>query len=205
MKRYYILFLLVMIGALMQAQNDQDSISSVVDQYDELIEESNSYEEYKVIKKVDVKAFRKELKSSKDSLEKIIDAFKKEKSQLKANIKDLETDLKKTRNSLSDLQQAQDSIGFLGMQLGKSTYHILAWSMIALLLVICVLLFINYRRSNVVTKATKESMRNLEVEYEEYRRNAIEKQQQQGRQILDLQKSVKKKPNSGNAGPKQSS
>jgi hypothetical protein len=44
-------------------------------------------------------------------------------------------------------------------------------------------------------------MRNLETEYEEYRRNAIEKQQQQGRKILDLQKSIKKKPG-GNTGPK---
>lgn len=97
MKRYYILFLLVMTGALMQAQTAQDSIPSVVDQYDELIEESNSYEEYKVIKKVDVKAFREELKASKDSLEKMISSFKKEKSQLKANIDDLESDLKKQK------------------------------------------------------------------------------------------------------------
>ena len=101
------------------------------------------------------------------------------------------------------LREKTDSIAFLGMQLEKSVYHIIVWSIIGVLAVIFILSFINYRRSNVITKATKESMKNLETEYEEYRRNAIEKQQQQGRKILDLQKSVKKKPGGNTAGPKK--
>lgn len=203
MKRYYILLILLLIGNLVQAQIDEDSIPSIVDQYDRLIEESSSYKEYQMIKEKDVEAYRQELVASKDSLDNMIDTFKEEKSELKANIEGLQTDLENTEIALEELQQATDSIGFLGMRLGKTTYHVIVWSIIGLLVIIAILLFINYRRSNVVTKATKESMKNLEVEYEEYRRNAIEKQQQQGRQILDLQKSVKKKTNSGNAGPKQ--
>lgn len=203
MKRYYILLILLLISNLVQAQIDEDSIPSIVDQYDRLIEESSSYKEYQMIKEKDVEAYRQELVASKDSLDNMIDTFKEEKSELKANIEGLQTDLENTERALEELQQATDSIGFLGMRLGKTTYHVIVWSIIGLLVVIAILLFINYRRSNVVTKATKESMKNLEVEYEEYRRNAIEKQQQQGRQILDLQKSVKKKSNSGNAGPKQ--
>ena len=205
MKKYYILLILLFISNLVQAQTDEDSIPSIVDQYDKLIEESSSYKEYQMIKEKDVEAYRQELVANKDSLEDMIDTFKEEKSELKANIEGLQSDLERTERNLEELQEATDSIGFFGMRLGKTTYHVIVWSIIGLLVVIAILLFINYRRSNVITKATKESMKNLEVEYEEYRRNAIEKQQQQGRQILDLQKSVKKKPNSGNAGPKQKS
>ena len=205
MKKYYILLILLFISNLIQAQTDEDSIPSIVDQYDKLIEESSSYKEYQMIKEKDVEAYRQELVANKDSLEDMIDTFKEEKSELKANIEGLQSDLERTERNLEELQEATDSIGFFGMRLGKTTYHVIVWSIIGLLVVIAILLFINYRRSNVITKATKESMKNLEVEYEEYRRNAIEKQQQQGRQILDLQKSVKKKPNSGNAGPKQKS
>ena len=205
MKKYYILLILLFISNLIQAQTDEDSIPSIVDQYDKLIEESSSYKEYQMIKEKDVEAYRQELLANKDSLEDMIDTFKEEKSELKANIEGLQSDLERTERNLEELQEATDSIGFFGMRLGKTTYHVIVWSIIGLLVVIAILLFINYRRSNVITKATKESMKNLEVEYEEYRRNAIEKQQQQGRQILDLQKSVKKKPNSGNAGPKQKS
>ena len=205
MKKYYILLILLFISNLIQAQTDEDSIPSIVDQYDKLIEESSSYKEYQMIKEKDVEAYRQELVANKDSLEDMIDTFKEEKSELKANIEGLQSDLERTERNLEELQEATESIGFFGMRLGKTTYHVIVWSIIGLLVVIAILLFINYRRSNVITKATKESMKNLEVEYEEYRRNAIEKQQQQGRQILDLQKSVKKKPNSGNAGPKQKS
>ena len=205
MKKYYILLILLFISNLVQAQTDEDSIPSIVDQYDKLIEESSSYKEYQMIKEKDVEAYRQELVANKDSLEDMIDTFKEEKSELKANIEGLQSDLERTERNLEELQEATESIGFFGMRLGKTTYHVIVWSIIGLLVVIAILLFINYRRSNVITKATKESMKNLEIEYEEYRRNAIEKQQQQGMQILDLQKSVKKKPNSGNAGPKQKS
>ena len=207
MKKNYLLFSLLVICSYSFSQSDNDSIPSnnslptIIDKYDQLIEEGSTYKEYNMVKKKKVKSFRDEILASKDSLENIIEQQKNKQNELNESIENLEEELAEIRQSSDQLRKRTDSIAFLGMQLEKTVYHLIVWSIIGILAVISILLFINYRKSHVVTKATKESMRNLETEYEEYRRNAIEKQQQQGRKILDLQKSIKKKPG-GNTGPK---
>jgi len=209
MKKIYLLFSLLVISSYSFSQSDNDSIPSngslptIVDKYDQLIDDGSTYQEYNMIKKKNVKSFRDEILASKDSLENIINQQKSKQNKLNKNIEDLEEELAETKQTLDQLREKTDSIAFFGMQLEKSVYHVIVWAIIGILAIISILLFINYRRSNVITKATKESMKNLETEYEDYRRNAIEKQQQQGRKILDLQKSVKKKPG-GNTGPKKS-
>ena len=207
MKKNYLLLSLLVICSYSFSQSDNDSIPSnnslptIIDKYDQLIEEGSTYKEYNMVKKKKVKSFRDEILASKDSLENIIEQQKNKQNELNESIENLEEELAETKQTSSQLRKRTDSIAFLGMQLEKTVYHFIVWSIIGILAVISILLFINYRKSHVVTKATKESMRNLETEYEEYRRNAIEKQQQQGRKILDLQKSIKKKPG-GNTGPK---
>ena len=207
MKKNYLLFSLLVICSYSFSQSDNDSIPSnnslptIIDKYDQLIEEGSTYKEYNMVKKKKVKSFRDEILASKDSVENIIEQQKNKQNELNETIENLEEELAEIRQSSDQLRKRTDSIAFLGMQLEKTVYHLIVWSIIGILAVISILLFINYRKSHVVTKATKESMRNLETEYEEYRRNAIEKQQQQGRKILDLQKSIKKKPG-GNTGPK---
>lgn len=200
MKKIFILIGFLVISNFNNAQSNSDSINSIVERYDNLIEESSSYKKYKVIEKERVKAFRKEIVASKDSLENIIVQQKAKQDKLNDNIDELEADLNNTQASLDKIKQKNDSISFLGIQMQKTTYRIISWLIIAILASISILLFINYRKSNIITQATKESMNNLEKEYEEYRRNAIEKQQQQGRQILDLQKSVKKKQTGTSTG-----
>lgn len=207
MKKNYLLLSLLVICSYSFSQSDNDSIPSnnslptIIDKYDQLIEEGSTYKEYNMVKKKKVKSFRDEILASKDSLENIIDQQNNKQNELNESIENLEEELAETKQTSGQLRKRTDSIAFLGMQLEKTVYHFIVWSIIGILAVISILLFINYRKSHVVTKATKESMRNLETEYEEYRRNAIEKQQQQGRKILDLQKSIKKKPG-GNTGPK---
>ena len=207
MKKNYLLFSLLVICSYSFSQSDNDSIPSnnslptIIDKYDQLIEEGSTYKEYNMVKKKKVKSFRDEILASKDSVENIIEQQKNKQNELNETIENLEEELAETKQTSGQLRKRTDSIAFLGMQLEKTVYHLIVWSIIGILAVISILLFINYRKSHVVTKATKESMRNLETEYEEYRRNAIEKQQQQGRKILDLQKSIKKKPG-GNTGPK---
>ena len=207
MKKNYLLLSLLVICSYSFSQSDNDSIPSnnslptIIDKYDQLIEEGSTYKEYNMVKKKKVKSFRDEILASKDSLENIIEQQKNKQNELNESIDNLEEELAETKQTSGQLRKRTDSIAFLGMQLEKTVYHLIVWSIIGILAVISILLFINYRKSHVVTKATKESMRNLETEYEEYRRNAIEKQQQQGRKILDLQKSIKKKPG-GNTGPK---
>lgn len=204
MKQWYFLLLILLFHQINFAQSNTDSLPSMLENFDAIIDDSGNYKEYKVVKKSDLQNIRNMIVSDKDSLATVIENLEANTSKLNNTISELEKELDETQTELNQLEEERDSIALLGLQLNKMTYHIIVWSIIGILLFLCVIVFINYRRSNLITRTTQENMNNLETEYEEYRRKAIEKQQQQGRKILDLQKSVKKKPGTGNTGPKSS-
>lgn len=200
MRKLFILICFMVASNFNYSQSSNDSIPSIVERYDNLVEESSSYKKYKVIEKDKVKAFRKEIVKSNDSLQSVISQQKKQQNELGSTIDNLKAELNETQIALDEIKQKTDSMAFVGLPMQKTTYRLVVWLIIVALIVLSIVLFVNYRKSNFVTQSTKESMKSLEKEYEEYRRNAIEKQQKQGRQILDLQKSVKKKTGSTNTG-----
>lgn len=202
MKQCYFLLVFILFFQINFAQTSADSLPTILEKFDLIIEDSGNYKEYKVVKKSAIQQIKNMIISDRDSLMYIIENLEANTSKLNNTIESLEKELDKTQSELSKLKEEKSSIAFLGLQLNKTTYHIIVWSIIFILLFLCIIVYINYRRSNLITRTTQENMKNLETEYEEYRRNAIEKQQQQGRKILDLQKSVKKKTGAGNAGPK---
>ncbi|MDR9401566.1 MAG: hypothetical protein RI558_09125 [Psychroflexus sp.] len=202
MKQCYFLLVFILFFQINFAQTSADSLPTTLEKFDLIIEDSGNYKEYKVVKKSAIQQIKNMIISDRDSLMYIIENLEANTSKLNNTIESLEKELDETQSELSKLKEEKSSIAFLGLQLNKTTYHIIVWSIIFILLFLCIIVYINYRRSNLITRTTQENMKNLETEYEEYRRNAIEKQQQQGRKILDLQKSVKKKPGAGNAGPK---
>jgi tetrahydromethanopterin S-methyltransferase subunit B len=202
MKQCYFLLVFILFFQINFAQTSADSLPTTLEKFDLIIEDSGNYKEYKVVKKSAIQQIKNMIIYDRDSLMYIIENLEANTSKLNNTIESLEKELDETQSELSKLKVEKSSIAFLGLQLNKTTYHIIVWSIIFILLFLCIIVYINYRRSNLITRTTQENMKNLETEYEEYRRNAIEKQQQQGRKILDLQKSVKKKPGAGNAGPK---
>lgn len=183
MKYIWIISLLA-LSLNLSAQED----SSIVQSFDTLVLNSNSWQEFRVIKKEDLSRFKKELMStSKDLINEI--------NSLKGNIKKLEDSLATVKaendavkTELSAMKNAKDEMNLIGLTLPKSTYLILVWSIIGVLMLISIFIFIKYRNRNIVTEEIKENLENTTKEFEDYKHRAIEKQQKLGRELLDTQK-----------------
>jgi phosphoglycerate-specific signal transduction histidine kinase len=77
------------------------------------------------------------------------------------------------------------SISFLGIQLKKSTYTIIVWSII-LLLIIALLYFIyQYKNSYSVTSEAKSNLSEAEEELAIYKKKSLEREQKLRRQLQD--------------------
>jgi hypothetical protein len=59
-------------------------------------------------------------------------------------------------------------------------------------------LIFQYKRSHLLTKEAKQSLKNLDADYENYKRVALEKQQKLGRQLQDEKNKVQKLSKTGN-------
>jgi len=76
-------------------------------------------------------------------------------------------------------------MSFLGMQVSKSTYNSILWTVIAGLLGTLLFFIYKFKKSNTLTQEARSNLSELEVEYEDHRRRALEREQKISRQLQD--------------------
>lgn len=110
------------------------------------------------------------------------------KNTIKSNestIFSLNKKLEETTSNLKGVTKEKDSMSLLGMSLSKGTYNTILWSAIFTLLAVMLFFMYKFRRSNILTQEAKTSLSELEEEYEDHRRRALEREQKVKRQLQD--------------------
>ncbi|WP_250432675.1 tRNA (guanine-N1)-methyltransferase [Hanstruepera flava] len=100
-------------------------------------------------------------------------------------INELKTNLTNTQSTLDATNKEKDSMSLFGMQMSKTNYNVLMWSMLGILLALLLLFIYKFKNSNAVTKEAKNNLAEIEEEFEEHRRNALEREQKVRRQLQD--------------------
>ncbi|WP_042491982.1 hypothetical protein [Aequorivita sublithincola] len=167
----------------------QDSIqvrkNTLNDQMIDAFDKSNSYQEYKVIKKTQLATLKRNIIDSVSTLEKKINGQNSELSLQKSEIDSLLQNLKSTQQNLSNSKEKEDGIKVFGILTSKATYNTLMWSIIIILLFISGFLFYRFLNSHKTTNATQLKMAEMEIELEDYRRNSLEREQKLRRKLQD--------------------
>jgi len=172
-----------------QETTEKDKLSlnegSIDNQFEFVIQRSNNYQEYKVVKKNwlytlkahtldSLKAIHKDLADTQA----IVDKQALEITELKSN-------LTNTKDTLDKTNLEKDSMALFGMQMSKGGYNVLMWSIIGGLFALLLLFIYKFKNSNAITKQAKKSLAETEEEFEEHRRTALEREQKVRRQLQD--------------------
>jgi len=78
--------------------------------------------------------------------------------------------------------------------MSKTGYNILMWTIIAALFALLLFFVYKFKNSNTITKDAKRAREEMEEEFEEHRKTALEREQKVRRQLqdeLNKQKSTK--------------
>ncbi len=161
----------------------------LVSQFQTLEKKSGNYNangiRYEVIRLADLNRIKKSVfdsintaNASISELTATIDGNTKEISEL--NIK-----LKETTDNLTQVTTEKDSISFFGALLSKGTYKAIVWGIIGVLALLLFLFIYKFRNSNFLTQQAKSALSDLEKEFEEHRRNALEREQKVSRRLQD--------------------
>jgi septal ring factor EnvC (AmiA/AmiB activator) len=102
-----------------------------------------------------------------------------------AEISDLKSNLSKTQTTLDTINQEKNNMSLFGIQMSKTNYNVLMWSIIGALLAFLLLFMYKYKNSNAVTKEAQKNLSEIEEEFEEHRRTALEREQKVRRQLQD--------------------
>ena len=100
-------------------------------------------------------------------------------------IESLKSNLTNTETTLNATNDEKDNISLFGIQTSKASYKVLMWSIIGGLFALLLLFIYKFKGSNSSTKDAKHKLEEVETEFEEHRRNALEREQKVRRQLQD--------------------
>ena len=176
--------------------NAQDKSKKLTNDLNALIENSNGFKEYKVIKKESITNFQASLNSyikQEQSIQMNLE------NEIKANEKEintLEIEMKKFKTSNEQLMNEKSSIGFLGFSISKENYSLTMWILFLGALAAAIILFLSFKRSNKITRESKKVLADLEEEYQSFKGMSVEREQNLRRQLFDEVKKAKDLKNS---------
>jgi len=194
MKHLRILFALALLipTFLIHAQEDEsanEEDNTLRGQFEELERKSGNYRangiRYEVIKLSDLYETKNNIFDSLDTANKTIKDLSSTISANDAEIEDLNKKLQETTNNLNSVTEEKDSISFFGALISKGTYNFILWSIIFGLLLLLLFFIYRFRNSNFLTQQAKSALADLEEEYQNHRRRALEREQKISRQLQD--------------------
>jgi uncharacterized protein YlxW (UPF0749 family) len=190
-----LLGLALLAGSMLWSQEEEEeqktSLESgtIESQFEFLYKESGNYNaegrRYEVVRRVQLDKIRENILDSLNKVRAEVRELNATISRQEGTIEDLNGKLENTTNKLSDVTSEKDSMSFFGAQVSKITYNLILWTIIGSLLLFLLLFIYKYRRSNVLTQEAKVKLADVESEYEEHRRKALEREQKISRQLQD--------------------
>ncbi|MEP1032963.1 hypothetical protein [Ekhidna sp.] len=173
MKSLKVSLILIFVCALAIQSAGQESLQ---EKYDDLLESTETYEQYKVIPRTKLNGFWREVK---DSLNQNIRTISDQRTQIvdrQATIVMLNANVSDLQSRLDESLNMNDSIYFMGISFSKVGYHFMVWLIIIVLAVLGVISYLMYMRTNRVTARVKKEYDKLNSAYEEHKAKARETQ-----------------------------
>ncbi|MFY0712914.1 tRNA (guanine-N1)-methyltransferase [Seonamhaeicola sp. NFXS20] len=190
---FIFLFLLVSLTSLnAQGKLEPQSINegSINDKFEYVLRKSGNFKgtnglPYEAVKRSMLLSLQKQTNDSINTLKSKL--LKSNTTIINQNkeINDLKSNLSKTQATLDNTNKEKDSMALFGMQMSKTGYNMLMWTIIAALLALLILFIYKFKNSNAITKKAKQNLAEIEEEFDEHRRVALEREQKVRRQLQD--------------------
>ena len=190
----FLLLFLVTFSSFSQTENNEDELSldsgTLDNQFEYVIQKSNSWRDergqnYEVIKSNWLSKLKSHTLDSLKAVKKELITTQNTVKNQNEEIERLKSSLSSTKTNLKSTKEEKDSMSLFGIQMSKSGYNGLMWSIIAVLLAFLLFFIFKFKNSNSVTREAKSKLTEVEEEFEEHRRNALEREQKVRRQLQD--------------------
>ncbi|NNM23892.1 MAG: tRNA (guanine-N1)-methyltransferase [Flavobacteriaceae bacterium] len=183
MKQLSLICVVLIIGwtASLSAQQT----TTLDEQFTDVIDKSNRYEDYKVVKIYKLNNLRKNVKDSIAAIELNLQNANAAIAAQRSEIDTLKNQVSQLQSDLTTSRDKEDGIELFGSLIKKSTYKLIMWTLIGILALIVLYLLFKFRTSNSITKAANLKLAETEDEFESHRQRALEREQQLRRKLQD--------------------
>ncbi|HLW14877.1 MAG TPA: hypothetical protein VKX30_05205 [Flavobacteriaceae bacterium] len=164
----------------------QEQKSHTIDsQFSDLIENSNTYQTYKVIKISELGVLQRNIRDSISTLKATITESESVILEQNNKIDSITHQIEGLNVELEQTQKKVENINFLGISTQKSTYNFIMWSIIIALLFVSSILFFSFKKRHNDTKDAREKLAETESELDSLRKRSLEREQKVRRELQD--------------------
>ena len=168
----FVLFFGLMMAA-MSASAQSDSLQV---RYDELMQKSETYEQFKVIRTTRLDALWSEVQDSIRLYQRGLSSAAVETDRLSSKIDELEGELTQIKTNLDETEAQLGQISFLGADVNVTLYHTIVWAIILAIAVLIVIVYGMFLRANAVTRTTSNDLAALKDEFEQLKERSRERE-----------------------------
>jgi hypothetical protein len=169
-----ILFVLAMMFSKAYGQtpglNEGLNSGTLREQLDFLENRTRIYDNYRAVREDMFQKMKKNVIDSVAASKKKIEGLSRSVTILNVRIDSMSNSLHTTKSGLDEMTRTKNSIKVLGMNVNKTTYNGIVWTIIAGLIVLLALGFVIFKRNQAVTVNTRKELTDLRAEFEEYRK-----------------------------------
>ena len=181
-----IFFFLGLTLSIAQSQEQVTKVDNTIKgQFEQLYKKSNNYQIYKVIKKNEYQKLQKNILDSVKNIKTDALAKQAEIKKQASIIGDLQKKIEGLNGNLETSIAKEDAISLLGIPMSKTGYNSTMWGLVVGLVIALIFFIARFKSSNMVTRSTKETLAEMEEEFETHRKKSIEREQKLRRQLQD--------------------
>lgn len=185
------LFLISGSIALVKAQDStaQNSLNSgtIESQFEYIYRVSNNFQEYEVVKKSNLEKLKSNIIDSLRSMRKEVGDLKLTQSSQMDTIRQINANLAHEIEQKEAAIDLKDSFTFLGMNIQKTVYSSMMWTLVAALGGFLAFFSVQYFRSFGRVKKAQKDLAEIQEEFDSHRKNTLERERKLKRELIDAQ------------------
>lgn len=169
-------------GTAQESGLDGGTIES---QFDYINTVSTNYQEYKVVRRTHLSKLQSNITDSLNSYRNQIVEIQNRLNEQNNQIEQLNASMSQANKEKEDAIAQRDSFYFLGTYIHKNVYNNLVWGIIIILVLVLVISYFRFKKSHVVRAETEKRLQEIQEEFEQHRRNTLERERKLNRQLVD--------------------
>ena len=178
-------FLVVCLLMAFHLQAQETQTESLQQQFDSMLKRSNRWQDFKVVKIVQLNQYQANVQDTLDQFRSVASADKTELAVRQQTIDSLRANKSSLESALTQSKAKEEGISFFGTLINKGTYKTMMWGSIGILVLALIALLMGYRNRASVTKALSVKLSEVETEFETHRQRSLEREQQIRRKLQD--------------------
>lgn len=172
-----IIFLLITLITNINGQTELPDVlknNTMKEQMDFIEERTRIYENYRAIREDMFQKIKANISDTLSAAKRKIADLNYTTAILNNTIDSLRASNEATKAGLEESTRTKNSINVLGLQVNKTTYNSLMWTILTGLLALLVIGFLYFKHNLSVTNSTKKEYSELKIEFENYRKTTRE-------------------------------